>query len=148
MDNYNIFLVPYIFHSINIKGDMDNPMLVGSLKGEGVVKAIVFHTNCHNISVGYSADNQRISWINNGNCLQNMRAYGPNAGCLPVFLLEYKGANDLAIAVNTPLSFKSSFRLFFKDDNHTGYLHHLINSLHLYMYGMNIEAGEGNLLKF
>jgi hypothetical protein len=138
-------IVPFIFSSIPISpSDEESPIFVGNIKGEGVISSIVFHTDYYGIALGYSVDDRSIIWINNGHCLYNWGANRPNAALLPVFLLYYNSQNDLSIAVNTPIGFKNSFKLYFMNSDNKD---HNIDSLHLYLYGKNIQTGQGNLLR-
>jgi len=141
------FSVPYIFSPVKIKPSppRENPTLVGCIKGEGLIQAIVFHTNYFGITMGYAVNGEKINWINNGLCLKKWGADRLNAQSMPVFLVEYKNRYNLSIAVNTPIAFRDSFKLYFhnRDKRKT----RSIDSLHLYMYGKNIHPGEGNLLR-
>jgi len=118
--------------------------MVGNIKGEGIVNSIVFHTNYYGVALGYSVDDGPIRFINNGHCLKNFGADNLNAIVLPVFLLYYNGRNDLSLVINTPIGFKKSFKIYFINSDRKD---HTIDSLHVYLYGKNIETGEGNLLK-
>jgi len=118
---------------------------VGHIKGEGIIQAITFHSNYDGITVCYSVDGEQIHWINNGSCLKNWGADKEQAQSLPVFLLEYKNRYNLSIAINTPIAFKESFKLYFHNRDKKKV--RSIDSLHLYMYGKNIHSGEGNLLQ-
>jgi len=142
--NYS-FMVPYIFSSTSILPSTEkDPILIGHIRGDGIAKSIVFHTDYYGIAIGYSVDDNPIIWINNGHCLKNWGADSPNAILLPVFLLYYNSQDDLSITVNTPIGFKKSLKIYFINSDSKV---HNIDSLHLYLYGKNIQVGQGNFLK-
>jgi hypothetical protein len=140
------FKVPYYFAYLDIPpSDITNPYLVGNITGEGVVQSIAFQAGYYGIAVAYSCDDGEIIAINNADCLKEWGADSKNAENMPVSLLYYKSKYDLAIAVNTPILFKKSFKLYFlNSEKEKSYQ---IRSLHLYGYFKNMGSGNGNKLK-
>jgi hypothetical protein len=105
-------LVPYYFDFIPIKpSSRDNPVLVGHIKGRGVVDAMAFHSGYYGIAVGYSVDGGEVRWINNGHCLKKWGA-SISTQNMPVRLLSWIDEFDLQIAVQSPISFKKTQALF------------------------------------
>ena len=142
---YGTFQVPFHFLPLTIPpSTRKKPYLVGNIEGSGIIQAMAFHTDYYGVTIGFSVDNKKIHWINNGDCLLNWSANSANAANFPVTLLSYKSKNDLSIGVNALLPFKKNIKLYVTN---SGNQNREINSFHVYGYFKNLRFGPNNHLQ-